>query len=377
MIACIWTNMGPYHWARARAAAALAVPCAFIEISSQQGAYPWDKLAPQPEVDHHLLFDRPLEELPASAITSAVLSTLNRLGPQIVFTTRYDLPFMRGAARWAKKHGGAAVLCSDSWAGDHRRWWLLELAKRVVVPRLYDAAFVAGQRSAEYALSLGISPHRIWYGLDVVDNDFFASGADQAQSQGGLREQLHLPADYFICVARFLWEKNLPTLLEAFSRYRRGGGRWQLVLVGDGPTKAEVQRRAEQSDLAGAVHLWPWASYEELPALYAFAKCLVLPSVSETWGLVVNEAMAAGLPVLVSNQCGCVPELCRMGVNGFVFDPWDVDGLAELMTRMSDGSTDLAAMGQASREIISTWTPEAWARSLLDCTKRVGAAAPS
>ena len=86
----------------------------------------------------------------------------------------------------------------------------------------------------------------------------------------------------------------------------------------------------------------------------------------EQWGLVVNEAMAAGLPALVSNRCGCAPDLVEEGRNGFTFDPYDAEELARLMLRVSSMSEDgRAAMGQASREIISRWTPETFATNLM------------
>lgn len=92
--------------------------------------------------------------------------------------------------------------------------------------------------------------------------------------------------------------------------------------------------------------------------------CFVHASTSEQWGLVVNEAMAAGLPVLVSNRCGCAADLVREGVNGFTFDPYDVEEMTRLMFRVAHGDVDRAALGQASREIIAEWGPERFAVGL-------------
>ena len=95
------------------------------------------------------------------------------------------------------------------------------------------------------------------------------------------------------------------------------------------------------------------------------ASAFVHASTTEQWGLVVNEAMAAGLPVLVSNRCGCAPDLVRDGVNGFTFDPYDVDRLADLMLKVSSDQCDREAMGQASRAIIKDWGPERFADGLM------------
>jgi glycosyltransferase involved in cell wall biosynthesis len=359
--------MGAHHWVQACAAAALMPDCAFVEVSSSQNRYPWKGYQSGEEVRHFCLFDRPFEEISPAAMSAAVLSCLERLGPRAVFTPGYNAPYMRDAARWARARGRAAVLCSDSWMGDHKRSWPREQAKRWLIPRLYDGVFVSGEMAAAYAASLGFCPSRIWRGLDVVDNDYFATGAQAARADSGLRQRLGLSENYILCVSRMISEKNLHVLIEAFADYRKRGGPFGLVIVGDGPLKAELERQIAARGLADVVQLWPWATYDQLPPLYALARCLVLPSCSETWGLVVNEAMACDLPVLVSDKCGCGPDLCRRGVNGFVFDHRNPVELSDAMTRMSDGSMDLAAMGQASRGIIANWTPRAWALSLADC----------
>jgi glycosyltransferase involved in cell wall biosynthesis len=93
-------------------------------------------------------------------------------------------------------------------------------------------------------------------------------------------------------------------------------------------------------------------------------------STTEQWGLVVNEAMAAGLPVLVSDRCGCAPDLVEVGVNGFTFDPCGVEELAGLMQRvaaMTDGQRD--AMGRASQRIIADWGPERFADGLMQAVQ--------
>ncbi len=95
------------------------------------------------------------------------------------------------------------------------------------------------------------------------------------------------------------------------------------------------------------------------------AGAFVHASTTEQWGLVVNEAMAAGLPVLVSERCGCAPDLVRDGVNGFTFDPYDPGQLADLMLKVSSDQCDRLAMGRASQEIIKDWGPERFADGLM------------
>jgi glycosyltransferase involved in cell wall biosynthesis len=105
--------------------------------------------------------------------------------------------------------------------------------------------------------------------------------------------------------------------------------------------------------------------YPELPAYYGLASAFVHASTTEQWGLVVNEAMASGLPVLVSNRCGCATDLVQEGVNGFTFDPYSVEAIAHAMQRvwqMEDG--ELKKMGAQSARIITNWGPERFATGL-------------
>ena len=103
-------------------------------------------------------------------------------------------------------------------------------------------------------------------------------------------------------------------------------------------------------------------SVRELPPYYAFARCFVLPSTREPWGLVVNEAMASGLPVIVSNRCGCAEDLVEDGANGYTFDPDRTGSLTENLHELSGMNTrELAAMADQSRELIARYSPEIWA----------------
>ena len=113
--------------------------------------------------------------------------------------------------------------------------------------------------------------------------------------------------------------------------------------------------------------------YRELPAYYGLAGAFVLASTEEQWGLVVNEAMASGLPVVVSDRCGCAPDLVREGETGFTFDPSGPAELAALLGRVAGDAGLRRRMGAAAREAVSAWGPEAFGRNLW----RAAAAAAS
>jgi glycosyltransferase involved in cell wall biosynthesis len=200
---------------------------------------------------------------------------------------------------------------------------------------------------------------RIFLGYDAVDNDYFTKKAAAArQNAASLRAEHGLPECYFLCCARLIEKKNVPRLIEAFGIYRAGasGLPWDLVIVGPGET-AGIEALINARGLTGTVHLVGAKGYQVLPSYYGLAGAFILPSTMDQWGLVVNEAMAAGLPVLVSNRCGCAEDLVEEGKNGFTFDPFDAAAMAAAMERIASDQCDRAAMGQASQATIANWGP--------------------
>jgi glycosyltransferase involved in cell wall biosynthesis len=128
--------------------------------------------------------------------------------------------------------------------------------------------------------------------------------------------------------------------------------------------------------MAGIIHMPGFKQYEDLPPYYGLAGAFVHASTTEQWGLVVNEAMAAGLPVLVSNRCGCAADLVATGRNGYTFDPLGPSELAGLMLHVSSDQCDRRRMAEASRAIIGQWTPQRFASSLCQAVDTALASPP-
>ena len=205
-----------------------------------------------------------------------------------------------------------------------------------------------------------MASERVFDGYDVVDNDYFAAGADAARAgAANLRAKHGLPERYFFGSARFIPKKNLPRLIRAFAAYRAAAGpdAWDLLLLGDGPEKPEMLRLIEDLRLGGSVHLPGFKPMSDLPAYYGLAGALVHASTTEQWGLVVNEAMAAGLPVIVSRTCGCAPDLVTDGKTGFAFDPCDEAAMTKALLTAAAPGFDREAMGLAARARVAEWGP--------------------
>ncbi len=372
-LAILYNNVGPYHLARLAATAKLGeaqgIRVMGLELASQEKLHPWTVAKVPAQGRKYTLFPgQAIEEVRPLALARGVWSALSEINPRAVAIglSRETLPAMLAALAWTRRRRGVAICLMDSKYDDFPRpAWKEWLKNRLF--RRFDAALVGGVHSRHYAQLLGIHPKNIFVGCDVVDNEFFARGVACARENAGpLRAAHRLPQDYFLFVGRLDDKKNVSRLLTAYEQYLRLAGEqaWGLVICGSGPLEARLRQEVLELGLSQVI----FAGFQqigELPVYYGLARCLIMHSLGDTWGLVVNEAMAAGLPVLVSRACGCAPDLVQEGVNGYTFDPYEVEAMAQLLGHMSSGTVDLKAMGEASRRIIADWGLETYAQNLL------------
>ena len=295
-------------------------------------------------------------------LARAVWGRLSRLQASSVLVPGWATAPAVAAALWAKLHGRRSILMTETTEADHRRVWWKELPKRVIIRLLFDCAIVGGKPHARYLERLGVFPGRIAQYYDVVDNRFYEEETACARQSPESRQATGLPERYFLYVGRLAPEKNVATCLRAYARYRAQGGTWPLVLVGDGPERQALEKQSRDAEIRDQVTFAGLKSARETALYYAFAGCFLLPSTREPWGLVVNEAMASGLPVIVSKRCGCVEDLVEPGNNGYLFDPENEMELANRMLAVSKSSADvLRRMGRRSQEIIAGYSPDRWA----------------
>jgi glycosyltransferase involved in cell wall biosynthesis len=349
-------RLGPYHHARLGAFSEVwDGKLAVIEVRPDEEINMWGTVESGPYCRYK------------TSSRQTLACTLENCRPDVIVCTGYSDPEIHQAMRWAFKRGTPLVTCSDSSEGDQRRRVAKELFKRALIDG-FNAGLVAGTRSHEYLTSLGMASDRIFQPWDVVDNDHFSRSTPDAEERcADLRRKLGHAGDCFLFVGRFVREKNLDRLLAGYAIYANGvlSQPWPLLLVGTGGLETFLKRQINGMRLGSLVRFCGHADYHALPSYYAMSSALVLSSVSETWGLVVNEAMAAGLPVLVSTRCGCAPDLVQEGKNGFLFDPENVQELAALMVRLHRTAPDCRRdMGRRSREIIAGYSPEAFACGL-------------
>ena len=208
-----------------------------------------------------------------------------------------------------------------------------EVAYRVFIPR-FDGYLVVGERSREYYLHYGADAGRMHFAPHFVDAAFFRERAEAADCPA-LRAQHGLTPDARVVLfaGKFTDVKRPVDFVEAVGALARREGGVEGLMVGDGPLRAEVEAAIAGTD--APVRLAGFLNQSEMPGAYAVADALALPSVSETWGLVVNEAMACGLPVAVSDTVGCAPDLVDEGVTGTTYPAGGgVVGLAGALERL-------------------------------------------
>jgi 1,2-diacylglycerol 3-alpha-glucosyltransferase len=365
-VCVIFHRLGPYHWARLNAAGAL-ISTLGLELFGETSEYAWDKIGGPGTFRRITLFpESDGRRLRTKDLVHRIHKILDEYQPAAVAIPGWSGNVALAALSWCLKTVRPAIVMSESQAADETRGWPKEPIKKRIVG-MCSTGLVGGAAHVNYLATLGMSRDRIFTGYDVVDNGYFAGHSDAArQDAASLRARLNLPEKYFLASSRFIAKKNLPRLLEAYRGYRRLAGptAWKLVLLGDGPLKPQLVASIRQLDLASDVLLPGFKQYDELPAYYGLAGAFVHASTTEPWGLVVNEAMACGLPVLVSERCGCAPDLVVDGKNGFTFNPLHVPALTQLLRRIAGNECDRAAMGKASREIIARWSPKTFAVNL-------------
>jgi glycosyltransferase involved in cell wall biosynthesis len=370
-VVIIWQRFLPYHRARIRQAqlrlALLGHRLTAIEVASQDATYNFDRDDHKDNYEYICCFpDSSYNDHTAPEIHLTVRQVLMRLQPDVIFAPATPFPEGMAADVHRLTSNCRRIMMDDAWEHTDQRGWLTMAIKRLI-HRNIDGVFIPAPSHLAYYVMMGFSRERVLYGVDVVDNEYFRHHADTARASAeAMRAERGLPEKYFLFVGRFLPRKGLEALVSAYSRYRTQAGvaAWSLVLVGGGPHLEQIQTMAGHEK---GIHFAGVITGTELCYYYGLAQSLVVPSVLDPWGLVVNEGMAAALPVLVSRGCGAAETLVKEGENGWTFAPGNNDELAVLMTRISElTDSDLREMGKKSQTIIANWSLDRFADGIVE-----------
>lgn len=223
------------------------------------------------------------------------------------------------------------------------------------VYRYVDIALYVGKNNFDYFRKAGIKEYQLVFAPHAVDNERFECSTEACKIIAGqFREKLQIPQnDLVLLFAGKLEEVKNPAIIpEAFSLAQLNHN-IHLIIIGDGPLEKELKNKYSQYR---CIHFMNFQNQISMPSVYEMADIFVLPSQSETWGLSVNEAMANGKAIIVSNKCGCAVDLVENGINGFVFEAKNVSDLKNKMEAISKSCETLNKMKEKSREKIRTFS---------------------
>ncbi len=380
-IIVIFYSIGGYHAARLRATHTACQQKGWtltaIQVTDKTQEHPWGDM--EKEITFPLQTLLPtatnlsIDRSQSSPVAASVIPQfLDTLQPDILAIPGWGFPVSRAALSWCRRHRVPAILMSDSKWNDQKRQWWKERLKSWLYVRKFVAALVAGELHRDYLVMLGFSRERIFFGYDVVDNDYFSEKARIArQDVIAARNRQHgIPLQpYFLATTRFIPRKNVLRLVEAYATYRQQVGEteaWNLVICGSGEQKSSIQNLILAKDLKDCVHLPGFITYQDIGDWYGLANAFVHPALVEQWGLVVNEACAAGLPILGSRTVAACDALVQDGQNGFLFNPEKTPDItrALLAIHQLDPASRME-MGQLSQQIVADYHPSKFADGLL------------
>lgn len=277
------------------------------------------------------------------------------------------------AAKW---HGVPILFITD--AHTLRSWktqsnWKLRFKKWLVrrIFRTGNAVVVSSTGGVEYVKSLGFPAERVFLAPTAVDNDWWSRQAAKVD-RDAVRAVWKMPADGTVtlfCAKLQPW-KAPSDLLEAFARANVPNS--YLAFAGDGPERTGLEQKAAELGIANRVQFLGFLNQSQLPSAYRAADVFVLPSLFEPFGLVVNEAMLCGLPVVVSDRVGARFDLVRDGENGYVYPAGNVDSLAAILSDILQDTQERASMGAASKHRMQTWSPREYTEGIVRAVQSVG-----
>lgn len=383
-VVVFFVNIGFYHGARLRSAAQACQAHGWrltaVQLTDDTLEHPWGEAGDGLGLPLVTLIPRqaggakrPTRDGLPLIDQSALDLQLDALKPDVVFLPGWAFDMSQKTMRWAARKDVPAVVMSESKRDDEPRVWWKEKLKYWLYVRKFNGALVGGDAHAAYVKELGMPADRVFKGYDAVDNAHFEAASDFARAhEAQVRAKFPLmPArPYFMAAFRLMARKNALALLHAYAMYRQqvGGQQapWDLVICGSGEQRDELLAAISAQGLSGVVHLVGFLPYQDVGNWYGLAQAFIHPALKEQWGLVVNEACAAGLPVLCSRTVGAAAELVQEGVNGHLFDPDDVAGMARSMGQVHlAGEAARVRMGAESRRLVAACAPEVFGRGVV------------
>jgi glycosyltransferase involved in cell wall biosynthesis len=327
-----------------------------------------------PEVNYQysykLLFDDFIENIPTFNKVQAVLRYIWSYKPDVVNVTGWaaDLSLTL-AIVFSFFLGKKVVISNESTLFDHQRSFFKEFLKKVLV-KMSNGFIVFGKTSKDYLLELGAKTEQFIEQKGAVVDDIKIKQVFEKAKEENYLEEIIKTSHNFIYVGRIIGVKNLPILVKAFQNIKskiEEAESWGLIILGNGLLDDEINELIAVQNK----HIYKFnaTDWQGVPKYFSQSDCLVLPSNSEPWGLVVNEAMVCGLGIIVSDSCGCKEDLVQD--NGYVFESGNQNSLENAMKSFVLDKPKLEIMKLKSLEIIKDFKVNEVAKRIINGFQRI------
>lgn len=291
-----------------------------IELFGTGSPYAFDSYDNKEEWWTCLFPNQSADDLSPNAIAKKLFTVADQLNADVIIGP--SIVFYAGALglRWAKQNNKHFIMFDDGKTSQIKRNPVVQFVKDLLIGQC-DGLWLPTRNYLKEYTAFQQKSSVILYGFDCVDNSLFKNPVVPEMDNKAI-----------ICVARLVPVKNLDNLLRAWQRVENAGANYELLIVGDGPEQAGLTTIHEQLALTSVKFLGA-VDNGSISGLYHKADALILASAWESWGLVVNEAMAAGLPVLLSEKVNAGESLLKEGGNGYNFVPMDIDNMANAILK--------------------------------------------
>ncbi len=313
-----------------------------IELFGKGSPYTFDTFNNQENWWTCLFPKNSSDELSKNEIVNTVFAALDEINPDIIISAPIVLYAGALGIRWAKKNKKKFIMFDDAKPVQFKRNVLVQGIKDSIIKQSDGLWLPSKAYECEYEHLHTKSIH-YFHGFSCIDNSMFKPSRPNAFDNNVL-----------VCVARLVPVKNMDNLLKAWQLVEQKNTNYKLNIIGNGPQNELLNQLASQLGLK-RIKFTGTVDNTDIPACYHKADAFILPSLSETWGLVVNEAMASGLPVLLSNKINASEALLTEGGNGFSFNPLDFNQIADVILKYISLSPESKhSMSDKSFEIIGT-----------------------
>jgi len=290
-----------------------------------------------------------------------VYKRIRKCNPDRIVVDGWDSFATLAALVYARQYGKEIILKCDSTIHEDSLIRKISMPYVRFILRFFNSFISAGTAAEEYLRFLG-ARKKIERFYNTVDVDFFArNGRLSFSEKQHIRERICIGHDSKVIMfsGRLVAIKCVDLLIKAFFIVKREFPKTELLVVGYGPEKQKLKKMA---GVNSGIHFLGHQGIDEIPKVYGISDILVLPSISEPWGLVVNEAMACGCAIIVSDKCGCAKDLVQG--NGIIVEAGNLNSLVEALRELLSSEERLNQLKQESLKVIQDFRPETLVKTI-------------